>query len=86
MTDYRSVGDLLVFMDGVHVANLLRLPKGCEFRYTDEFLGGNQPPIALHLPKDPGGLRVKGLANLATYFAGLLLDALKLYVFQLHHR
>ncbi len=72
MTEYRSVEDLLVFRDGDYVANLRRIPKGCEFRYTDAFLASNQPPIALHLPKNPDGLRVEGMANLPTYFAGLL--------------
>lgn len=72
MTDYRSVEDLLVFRDGDHVANLRRISKGCEFRYTDAFLASNQPPVALHLPKNPDGLRVEGMANLPTYFAGLL--------------
>ena len=72
MTDYRSVEDLLVFRDGDYVANLRRIPKGCEFRYTDGFLASSQPPIALHLPKNPDGLRVEGMANLPTYFAGLL--------------
>ena len=72
MTDYRSVEHLEVYRDGEHVANLRRRPKGCDFRYTDQYLDSNQPAIALHLPKSREGIQVQGLANLPTYFAGLL--------------
>jgi serine/threonine-protein kinase HipA len=71
-TDFRSVEELLVFRGGEHVANLRRLPKGCEFRYTNEYLRSAEPPIALHLPKTEEGLAVEGMANLPTYFAGIL--------------
>lgn len=71
-TDFRSVEDLRVYKNKEYVANLQRTPKGCVFRYTREFLESNQEPIALHLPKSEGGLIVEGLANLPTYFAGLL--------------
>jgi len=71
MTDYRSLEHLLVYRDGEHVAHLRRLPKGCEFRYTDEFLRSSRPRIALHLSKKEP-IQVEGLANLPTYFAGLL--------------
>ncbi len=72
MIDFRSVETLLVFKNDDHVANLKRIQKGCEFRYTGEFLSSNQEPIALHLPKTQDGIKVEGLSNLPTYFAGLL--------------
>ncbi len=72
MTDFRSVEDLLVFCDGDHVADLRRTPKGCLFQYTSAFLASPRPQIALQLPKTSEGLRVEGLANLPTYFAGML--------------
>ena len=72
MTDFRSVETLGVFKNDQHVANLRRLPKGCEFSYTTDFLASHQNEIALHLPKSPVPLTVEGLANLPTYFAGLL--------------
>ncbi len=72
MTDFGSVENLAVYRDDDHVANLRRLPKGCEFRYTEAFLNSNQQKIALHLPKKTEGLTVEGIANLPTYFAGLL--------------
>ncbi len=75
-TDYRSVEDLLVYKGNEHVANLHRTPRGCAFRYTREYLESNQEPIALHLPKTENGLIVEGLANLPTYFAGLLPEGL----------
>ena len=72
MTDYRSVEALAVFRDSIMVGTLRRLPKGCEFRYTDDFLRSGQRRIALHLPLNLDGIRVEGIANLPTYFAGLL--------------
>ncbi|MFI5384812.1 MAG: type II toxin-antitoxin system HipA family toxin [Fimbriimonadales bacterium] len=78
MTDFRSVAELQVFRGGEYVAGLRRLPKGCQFRYTDRFLASSEPPIALHLPKDQAGLSVEGLANLPTYFAGLLPEGVML--------
>jgi serine/threonine-protein kinase HipA len=35
-------------------------------------LRSTEPPIALHLPKTSEGILVEGIANLPTYFAGLL--------------
>ena len=72
MTDFRSVERLEVYRNDVQVATLTRRPKGCEFKYSPDFLASNQKAIALHLPKTPEGLRVEGMANLPTYFAGLL--------------
>ena len=72
MTDYRSVEELTVRRDSLKVGTLRRLSKGCEFRYTAEFLQSGQEAIALHLPVDHEGIRVEGIANLPTYFAGLL--------------
>ncbi len=66
LTDYRSVERLDVYRDDICVGTLQRLPKGCNFEYL-ETTGG---PIALHLPRE--GVTVEGLANLPTYFAGLL--------------
>lgn len=72
LTDFRKVDRLEVFQGDHQVANLIRLPRGCQFRYTDEFLASRRRPIARHLPANPEGLLVEGLANLPTYFAGLL--------------
>ncbi len=72
LIDYRSVESLLVFRDDEHVADLRRTSKGGDFRYTDHFIASNQAPIALHLPKTLDGLTFEGMANLPTYFAGLL--------------
>ncbi len=72
MTDFRSVETLEVYRNDERVATLRRRAKGCEFRYSDSFLASGERPIALHLPKTPDGLLVEGLANLPTYFAGLL--------------
>jgi serine/threonine-protein kinase HipA len=72
MTDYRSVQELEVYQNEDRVATLTRISKGCEFRYTESFLASNQKPIALHLPESPEGIRTEGIANLPTYFAGLL--------------
>ncbi len=72
MTDYHSVETLFVFRDGEQVGTLHRLPKGCEFKYSEEFLRSNAAPIARHLPKLYEGIVVEGLANIPTYFAGLL--------------
>lgn len=72
MTDYRSVEELWVLKDGLRVATLKRSPKGCRFLYTEEFLRSPEPAIALHLPKTTDGISVEGIANLPTYFAGLL--------------
>lgn len=51
---------------------LRRTPKGCEFTYTEAFLRSNEPRIAHNLPKTSEPLIVEGIANLPTYFAGLL--------------
>ena len=72
MTDFRSVETLDVYRNNELVATLHRRPRGCEFRYTNEFRISSERPIALHLPKTPEGLLTEGLANLPTYFAGLL--------------
>jgi serine/threonine-protein kinase HipA len=72
MISYSSIEELDVFREGQAIGGLKRLPKGCIFRYTDEFLASSQPPVALHLPKTPDGLLVEGLSNLPTFFAGLL--------------
>ena len=72
MTDFRSVETLDVFRNDEPVATLTRQSKGCSFRYSDSFLASGERPIALHLPKSPGGMLVEGMANLPTYFAGLL--------------
>ena len=78
MTDFRSLEELDVYRGNEPVATLRRLPKGCEFRYTDAFLESNQPAIALHLPKTSDGIKVEGIANLPTYFAGLLPEGVML--------
>lgn len=72
MTDFRSVEKLEVFRQDEFVGTLRRIPKGSEFQYPDAFLNSDQPAIALHLPKNTSGLRTEGIANLPTYFAGLL--------------
>jgi serine/threonine-protein kinase HipA len=72
MTDFRSVEELDVYRSDQHVASLRRRPKGCEFRYTDTYLASGERPIALHLPKSADGTLTEGVANLPTYFAGLL--------------
>jgi serine/threonine-protein kinase HipA len=72
VTEYSSVEELSVLRDGARVATLRRLPKGCSFRYTEEFLRSEERAIALHLPKTAEDLVVEGIANLPTYFAGLL--------------
>lgn len=72
MTDYRSVEQLIVYRSGVEVGTLRRLQKGSEFRYSEAFLGSSQSPVAIHLPKTPEGIKVEGILNLPTYFAGLL--------------
>ena len=72
MTDYRSIDALDVYQGEQRVASLNRRAKGCEFRYTDEFLASSQTAVALHLPKNPEGILTEGVANLPTYFAGLL--------------
>jgi serine/threonine-protein kinase HipA len=78
MTDYRSVENLQIVCDDEHVANLRRMPKGYEFHYTNDFLNSSRLPIALHLPKTPDGLKAEGLANVPTYFAGLLPEGVML--------
>lgn len=78
IADYRSVDNLRVYCEDEHVGDLRRTPKGCVFQYTDAFLNSDQRPIALHLPKDPNGLIVEGIANLPTYFAGLLPEGVML--------
>lgn len=82
MTDYRSLETLDVLRDGERVAVLRRLPKGCEFRYTDAFLASNLPAAALHLPKRHEPLVVEGVANLPTFFAGLLPEGVMLAAIQ----
>lgn len=72
MTDYRSLDRLHVFRQDEYVGDLYRLPKGCAFHYTKEFLSSNEPPIALNLPRNEDGVRVEGVFNLPTFFAGLL--------------
>jgi serine/threonine-protein kinase HipA len=72
LTDYRSVEELWVFREDSRVGTLKRLPKGCHFTYTDEYLHSSEEPVALHLPKTPAGIAVEGIANLPTFFAGLL--------------
>lgn len=72
MISYSSIEELDVLREGQAIGRLKRLPKGCIFRYSDEFLASSQPPVALHLPKTPDGLLVEGLSNLPTFFAGLL--------------
>lgn len=72
MISYSSIEELEVLRDGASIGMLKRLPKGCIFRYTDQFLASSQPPVALHLPKTPDGMMVEGLSNLPTFFAGLL--------------
>lgn len=67
MIDYRSLQELVVTREGAAIGTLTRLPKGCEFRYIDGYAG---EPAALHLPL--AGVRVEGMLNLPTYFAGLV--------------
>ncbi len=62
--------------DGLQVGTLQRTPKGCRFFYTEQFLRSTEPSIALHLPKKSEGMNVEGIANLPTYFAGLLPEGL----------
>ncbi len=72
MTDYRSLEQLDVFRADERVGVLRRLPRGCEFRYREDFLRSAEPPIALHLPKTPEALITEGVLNLPPFFAGLL--------------
>ena len=83
MTDYRSVEELWVLRDGHQVATLRRIPKGCRFQYTDEFLRSSEPAIALHLPKADEGLLMEGIANVPTYFAGLLPEGIMFRAIQI---
>ena len=72
MTNPKHVQTLEIHRNRVPVATLTKVPKGCVFRYTDEFLNSTQEAIARHLPKVRDGIETHGLANLPTYFAGLL--------------
>lgn len=82
MTDYRSTESLEVRRRGETVGELKRLPKGCEFRYTPEFLASSEGPIALHLPKAAEPQVSEGLLNLPTFFAGLLPEGIMLDAIQ----
>jgi len=57
---------------------LSRTERGSLFRYTDEFLASSEERIALHLPKTTGGILTEGLANLPSFFAGLLPEGVML--------
>ena len=74
MADWRSVDRLEVWRDQTLVGELMRLPKGCMFRP----LAPADPPLALHLPPMGSSLIVEGVANLPTYFAGLLPEGVML--------
>ncbi len=82
MIDYRSSESLEVRRRGDLVGELKRLPKGCEFRYTPEFLASSEGPIALHLPKTAEPQVSEGLLNLPTFFAGLLPEGIMLDAIQ----
>lgn len=70
--DYRRVPLLDVYADAALVGHLRREGRGCRFDYTPEFLLSGRRPVALHLPKDEGGVQAEGMLNLPTYFSGLL--------------
>ncbi|HVT12306.1 MAG TPA: HipA domain-containing protein [Fimbriimonadaceae bacterium] len=72
MFDPKRVAVLDVLRDREKVGELTRTDRGAIFRYTDEFLGSDRPPAALHLPKRPAGVEAGGTANLPPFFAGLL--------------
>lgn len=72
MTDPKAVDVLSVLRDGIGVGTISRTGDGAIFRYSTEFLASSQEPIALHLPKDPGGTEARGTTNLPAFFAGLL--------------
>ncbi len=72
MIDYNSVESLDVVREGQKVAVLHRLPKGFIFRYESSYFQTGQAPIALRLPLDSQEIQGEGIANLPTYFAGLL--------------
>ncbi len=72
MIDAKGVELLEVAFDNALVGHLTRTQDGSIFRYTDAFLASNQEPIALHLPKKPEGIEVRGVTNLPSFFAGLL--------------
>lgn len=72
MRSYSAVEDLEVIFQNEIVARLQRTPKGCRFEYTHAYLDSSGPSLAVHLPKSPEALELEGLANLPTYFAGLL--------------
>jgi len=78
MTDYRSVEQLEVFRADQRVGLLTRLPRGCEFRYQEDFLRSAETSVALHLPKSPEPFITEGILNLPTYFAGLLPEGVML--------
>ncbi|MBS1714482.1 MAG: HipA domain-containing protein [Armatimonadetes bacterium] len=78
MTDLRSLETLEVHQGGRAVGGLHRTHKGSRFVYTAEFLASDEEAIARHLPKSPEGVSVEGLANLPTFFAGLLPEGVML--------
>ncbi len=72
MNDPKRVQILEIHRNRQPVGSLERTPKGCLFRYTDDFLESSQEAIARNLPKTKNGIETHGLLNLPTFFAGLL--------------
>ncbi len=69
MKNPKFVDELEVFRDGERVGTLTRIGDGCVFEYSDDYRARDGRPIARHLPD---GLRVQGVTNLPSFFAGLL--------------
>lgn len=69
MKNPKLVDKLEVFRDGERVGTLTRIADGSVFEYADDYRARSGRPIARHLPD---GLRVQGVTNLPSFFAGLL--------------
>ncbi len=73
----RSVNRADVYKDGRLAANLTRTPAGVEFRYTDEWVDADGPPVASTLPVTDRAV-VRSGGAVPAYFAGLLPEGRRL--------
>jgi serine/threonine-protein kinase HipA len=77
LESFRSVDDVDVYKAGKRAATLVRTQNGVEFRYLDDWIAADGPPVASTLPVRIGPV-VRPSGALPAYFAGLLPEGRRL--------
>ncbi len=80
ISEPRTTGNLAIYWQEIHAADLVREPDGAALVYRQEFLAREDKPphgIAQHLPYDRNPILNQGV-NLHPFFANLLPEGLRL--------